>query len=167
MKRVVLTLVVVFIASFSFAQSGTVNNFFSKYKEDRDVKYVSIKGSLFKFLESVTEEVEDDDAQMIGRIAEGINGVEILSVPKYETEVSKSEIDALFSGLKKDNYEELMYVKEGRKTVRVYASNKNSKVTNMLIVADEKDELALINIDGSIDLKDVSTFMNHSNKWKD
>ena len=159
MKRLTTILAILIAPMFVMAQNKAVTDFQNKYKDDRDASYIEISGSLFKFISSINDSNNDEmdpDLEAIARIADGLESMKVLKIDKYASDVSQSEIDALKSSLKKDSYESLMTMKEGRRNINFMAQGKSNELRNMLIIVDDKDEFVLINIDGVLTSKDLS-----------
>ena len=98
-------------------------------------------------------------------MADGIKSMQIISLPKYEVGLDSDEIKSLKSSIKKESYEELMNIKEGKETTVIYSQGKEDEVRNMLILVEEKNEFALINIDGVLKMKDLAYIASHHDKW--
>jgi len=159
MKRLTIILAILIAPLFVMAQNKAVTDFQNKYKDDRDASYIEISGSLFKFISSMNNSGNDEmdpDLKAIAKIAEGLKSMKVLKIDKYASDLSQGEIDALKSSLKKDSYESLMTMKEGRKNINFMAQGNANELRNMLIIVDDKDEFVLINIDGVLTSKDLS-----------
>ncbi len=164
-KTTTLIAALVLVSTFTIGQSKSVESFKNKYKDDRDATVVTLQGNIFKLIGSIAEYSDDEDAKALSKIAGGIKSMQILSLPKYETGLEADEIKQLKSNLKKESYEELMSMKEGRETVVVYSQGNEDEVRNMLILVEEKNEFVLINIDGVLKMKDLAYIANHHDKW--
>lgn len=165
MKKTTLIVALALVSSIAFSQSKSVDAFKNKYKDDRDATVVTLQGNIFKLISSIAEYSDDEDAQALSKVADGINSMQILSLPKYETGLDKEEINALKSNIKKESYEELMNMREGRETVVIYSQGSEDEVRNMLILVEEKNDFVLINIDGVLKMKDLAYIASHHNNW--
>lgn len=168
MKQIGLIVALVVAPMALWAQSNAVTDFQEKYKNDRDASYVEISGNLFKFLGSIKDADNDDidpDLEALSRIAEGLESMQILSIDKYKTDVAEGDIDALKGALKREKYESLMSIKEGRQTVNFMAQGQENELRNMLIVIDQKEEFVLISIDGILSSSDLSYISKKYNHW--
>ena len=147
----------------AMAQSKTVDSFQDKYSDHDDATYVTIKGSLFNLVASIAEydEDPDEDMQAFSRIADGINSMEVLKVPFYDTDLNRDEVKSLRSALEKEGYEEFLMVKEGKELINVMAQGAADEIRNMLVLIEEKEEFTLISIDGKLSMKDLSYFTKH------
>lgn len=165
MKKATLIVALALVSSITFSQSKSIDSFKNKYKDDRDATKVTLQGNIFKLISSIAEYSDDEDAQALSKIADGIKSMQILSLPKYETRLDPDEIKQLKSNIKKDSYEELMNMKEGRETVVIYSQGSEDEVRNMLILVEDKDDFVLINIDGVLKMKDLAYIASHHDKW--
>ena len=123
MKKLTAIMIIALLPAVVMGQSKTLDSFIDKYIDHEEVTYVQIKGSLFNLISSIAEydngEEPDEDLQAIGRIADGIESMVVLSVPYYDTNISKEEVTSLKSGLAKEKYEEFIKVKDGKELVSV------------------------------------------------
>lgn len=166
MKKLLALLLIAGAATCTFGQSKTIEDFQNKYGEDRDAKVVSLNGSLFKLLGSIASyDEEDEDAQTIARIAGNINSMEILSIPMYKSGFDNKSFDDMRSQLKGEKYEELMTVRDGSDRVYFMTQGTASQVKNMLVLVREEDEFTVMNINGSLDMKDLAYLAKHHKNW--
>lgn len=156
MKKLTTILLIALLPVVALAQSKSVIDFQSKFSSDPDVTTVLIKGPLFKFIASIAE-LDDNDPEMeaIGRIANGIKSMEVFSVPFY-TDLNREDISTLRNELKKDGYEELLFVKEGKDLVNIMSQGKEDEIRNMVILAEEKENFTLLSINGKLSMKDLA-----------
>lgn len=164
MKRLfAFTLCTVLGLSISFAQSKTVREFQEKYENDRDASVVHLNGGLFKILSGIASLAEDDeDAEAISRISDGIRSLDVVSVPFYKSGIDPAEIDELRRKLKKEDYEELMEVRDGRDRVYFLTQGSENVVKNVVVLVREEERLVVMNMDGSIDMKDLAYMAKHA-----
>ena len=165
MKKVTTLVMLATLPFMAMAQSKSVANFQDKYVDNKDVTTVLIKGPLFKFIANFADYDDDPDSQAIGRIADGINSMEILQVPYYETGLNKQEVTNLRQGLDKDGYEELLMVRDDGEHINVLSQGKEDEIRNMLILVEEKDNFTLLNINGKLSMKDLSYLSKHHNNY--
>ena len=158
-------MIVAMLPFMALAQSKAVSAFIDKWSGHEDATYVVVKGSLFNLVASIAKyddgDEPDEDLQAFGRIADGINSMTVVSLPYYETDISRDEIKALRASLVKENYEEFVTVKEGKELVNVLAQGADDEIRNMLVLVEEKSEFTLISIDGKLSMKDLSYLSKH------
>lgn len=165
MKKTTLIVTLALIASVGYSQSKSVESFKNKYKDDRDATVVTLQGNIFRLIGSIAEYSDDEDAKALSKMADGIKSMQVISLPKYETGLEDDEIKQLKSSLLKESYEELMNFREGRETVVIYSQGNEDEVRNMLILVEERNEFAVINIDGILKMKDLAYIASHHDKW--
>jgi hypothetical protein len=165
MKKLTGLMIIALLPFMVLAQSKAVVDFQDKYSNHEDVTHVTIKGPLFSFLASLADYDDDPEAQAFARVADGIKSMDILQVPFYETDLNREEITSLRKSLQKDNYEELIMVKEGRELVNILAQGGEDEIRNMLILVEKKDEFTLLSINGKLSMKDISYLSKHHNNF--
>jgi hypothetical protein len=167
MKKLTAVFIAMVTVSFAFGQSKAVEDFQNKYKNDRDAKVVSLNGSIFQLVANIAEFAdEDEDAQVVARIAKGIKSMNLISVPMLKAGIELKQIEDLKDKLKSEKYDELMTVRDGRDRVYFMAKTGENKINNMLIlITQEEDEFVLINIDGVLDMKDLAYLADNHKKW--
>lgn len=164
MKRLfAIALCTVLGLTVSFGQSKTVREFQEKYENDRDASVVHLNRGLFKMVSGIASLAEDDeDAQTMARISDGIKSLDVVSVPFYKSGVDPSEIDNLRKRLKREDYEELMEVKDGRDRVYFLTQGDGSEIKNVVVLVREEERLVVMNMDGTIDMKDLAYMAKHA-----
>ncbi|MEM7108402.1 MAG: DUF4252 domain-containing protein [Bacteroidota bacterium] len=167
MKKLVTVIFAVWIGiGFALGQSKTVREFHGKYKDDRDAKVVSLNGSLFKLMSAIASyDTEDEDAQVIARIGDGIESMDILSVPLFDSGLQPAEFDGLKDKLKSEKYEELMNVRDGRDRVSVMTQGGTNEVKNMVILIRDEDSAVVVNVNGTLDMKDIAYLAKKRKNW--
>ena len=92
----------------------------------------------------------------MGRIADNIKSMKVLSLPTYKVGIEQIEINQLKNNLIGENYEELFSAREGRKTINLYSQGNKSDLRNMVILVNEKDDFTIMNINGNLSIKDLA-----------
>lgn len=167
MRKLTVTALVVFITvGITCAQSKTVADFHKKYKDDRDATLVQLNGGLFKLLASIASyDVDDEDAQVIARISDNIRSMDILSVPLFDSGLTPAEFNDMRDRLKDEKYEELMEIREGRDKVSFLAQGGSNEVRNMVVLIREEENAVVMNVNGTLDMKDLAYLAKHGKKF--
>ncbi len=167
MKKITTTAFLIILATgFGFSQSKTVKEFHDKYRDDRDAKVVRLNGSLFKLIAQIASYDEDDeDAQAVSRIGEGIESMDIVAVPLFDSGLTPAEFDRMKNELKDEKYEELMEMRDGREKVSVLTQGNKNQVKNMVILVREDESIVVMNVNGTLDMKDVAYLAKNNKKW--
>ena len=166
-KATIILFAAIVSVSTAFGQSKTIENFHQKYEDDRDAKVVTLSGGLFELLSNIASwDESDEEAQAISRIADNIKSMQILSIPMYKSGFDASDIEKMREDLRKESYEELMTARDGSDKVYFLTQGDNDTVKNMLVLIQEKEDFAVMNINGSLEMKDLSYLVKHHKDWK-
>ena len=167
MKRLVVTAVaLMFSIGFTMAQSKTVQKFHDKYRGIEDAKVVSLNHGIFELFASIASFDEDDeDAKVISRIADNITSMDLLAIPLYKSGFDKNDIVEMRSALEKENYEEMMSVRDGSDHVYFLTQGSKNEVKNMLVLISGDDEFMVMNINGTLNMKDLAYLAKNREKW--
>ena len=152
MKTFVISVTVLFLTISLQAQSA-VDRIFEKYAGQEGYTTVVINSFMFKFLSNI--ESDDPEYESFKKATEGIESIRILTQDGKESANFGKE---LLQSLPKNEYEELMVVKEAGEDVQFLVREKDGQIVEfLLIVSSEHDEDALIAISGIIDLESISS----------
>lgn len=148
MKNLFALLICLSIGSLCFAQNNCINHFVDKYSGLEDATHLNISGNLLSFM----SQNEDNDLRTT------LTGLEVLSLK--EPQVRADDIQALRQGIKSNNYEELIRVRDGKDLIHVFLTEKKSGIIDQLIVLVEGEEsFTLLSLSGEIhydDLKEMN-----------
>ena len=142
------------LAILTFAQSKSVQEFHDQYKDHGKYLSVHIEGGLLKMLSSV--ETNDDDTQEFLDAVSKIDAINIHSIDRGVESIDESGIKKFKKNIKKENYEELMIVRDNDATIDFLIKEKGGKISDLLLIVDEEDDFIILSISGEIDLKTVA-----------
>lgn len=167
MKKIATLIALIgLVTTVSFGQSKTIERFQSKFEDDRDAKVVHINKGLFRLLSAVASFAEDDeDAQVVARIGDGINSMDILAVPYQRVGLSLSDFDDMRKDLQREDYEELMTVRDGDERVYIMTKGDENEVRDMVILVREHKDFIVMNMNGVIRMADLAWMAKHHDKW--
>ena len=152
MKKILVISILVLGFSSLYGQSA-VDKIFNKYAGKDGYTTVVINSFMFKFLSSI--DVDDPEYQNFKKATSGIESIKILT---SDDAGSKGFARELLDILPRENYEELMVVKEADEEVVFLVKEENDRISEfLLIVSSDSDEDALIVITGDIDLETISS----------
>lgn len=167
MTKLLTLILLTTITTISFGQSKTIATFREAYKNDRDAKVIALDGDLFKLIGNIVSiEESDENVKTIARIADGIQSLEMLIIPMFKSGFDNDALKEMRNQLKKENYAELMTVKEGSDEIYFLAEESaSSKVKNMLVLIRENEEFMVLDIMGSLDMKDLAYLARNHSNW--
>lgn len=165
MKRLSGLVLALILPIAVFAQSPAVEKFQDKYRGEKHASFVTIEGNLFKFVAGFAEMDDDPELQAFGRIADGLRSMRVLSMNYFDVDLSKADVANLKDDLRKEKYESLMSVKDGRQYVDIMAKGSDSEIRDIVIVVDDKDDFTLLSLEGRLSTKDLAYLSRNHKEW--
>ena len=154
MKTILLIILLFLTGNIAVCQSQAVMNFHNKYKDNGKYLSVKIEGGLLKMLSNV--ETNDEDTQDFLDAVSKIEAIDVHSIDRNEENFDESGINKFKREIKKENYDELMIVRDGDSDVDFLIKERKGKISDLLLVVEEPDEFVIVNISGEIDLKTIA-----------
>ena len=152
MKRIIVGGVLLIFTLTAFSQKSAVDKVFDKYGGQEGYTTVHISSFMFNLLNSL--EVDDPEYNEFKKATSGISSIKILT---QEGSDSKSFGKELLEMLPRNEYKEMMVVKEESEEVLFLARENGGKITEFLLIVSGGGEDALIAIQGDIDLESISS----------
>lgn len=129
-----------------------VTKFFGKYEADADFTHVSITSRMFGLFTNM--EMEDKEDQEIMDAISKLEGLKILA--KDHTTKGKELYKEALSLLPKNEYDELMSVRDEDKDMKFMIKEKNGKISELVMLMGGNEEFFVLTLFGEIDLKQIS-----------
>jgi len=141
--RHVILVIVLFSAATCFGQ----NRLFDKFSEMDNVTSVYISKAMFQMLPNINTQ-----GLNLGDMKGKIESLQILSTEDKST-AEKMRKD--FSSLEKRDKEELMRVRDGDTRATFFAVKDGDIITELFMLADNKDDFTIIQLLGKFTLQDI------------
>ncbi|HHJ09763.1 MAG TPA: DUF4252 domain-containing protein [Bacteroidetes bacterium] len=152
MKKWIFAVLLTSMAVPVFAQKDAVDQLFDKYGGKDGYTTVYITSKMF----SMFSEAQVDDPEF-KRMMENLKSIRILANDEsVDREDNVNFYDEVMKNLPADEYEELMLVMEKDQKVKFLMKEKDGKVVELLLVVGGKDDNAVIDIRGIIDMKEIA-----------
>ena len=152
MKRIILSGVVIIFTLMVFGQKSAVDKVFDKYSGKDGYTTVYISSFMFKMLSQL--DVDDPEYNEFKKATSGINSIKILTQDGSSSEAFGKE---LLEMLPRDEYQEMMVVKDSEEEVLFLAREEGGKISEFLLIVSGGGEDVLIAIQGDIDLESISS----------
>lgn len=149
MKRMLLAVAAVIIASAVSGQRTSLDDFFSRYSDRDGYTSVVINGSLLKFLGESGNTDSDGDA------LNKITSIRLVVREKENSSPGESLVSEIRGIIRRGRYDELMSVRDDGAVIRFMARMERDMVRELLLVIDGKDE-AVIQIEGNLTRDEAS-----------
>ena len=141
--RHLLIFLMLLYTSLSFGQSKSITQFRTKFKENSNMFFYS---STLKMLNA-------DNNPEIADMLKDIEEIRVLNYNKAEQQFSGDEIAGLKASLQDENFHNIMAVNEKGNSINLYSREKRGKTIGFVAVVDNRENLVLIDLVGSIDVK--------------
>lgn len=152
MKKIVLTLIILSVVSYSFGQGAVVTKYFDKFANDETFTKVSVSSKMFALFTEMEGNTEDEKEFL--DVISKLKGMKVVASEKVSS--PKALYDGAVADITKAGYEELMTVTDAEENVRISIKEKAGIIEELILVAGGKEKFALVSLYGEIDLKQVS-----------
>ena len=160
MKRALFIVCFTFLSAAIFAQNKSIDRVFDKYAGQEGFTTVYISKYMFSMFAQM-DDVEDEDLEEVQDVFGKLDGIKILAVD--DTEVLGTGVnfyDEIMKDLDRDDYEELMVVKDSESDIIFLAKEEGGVIVELLLIVGGESDNALIAITGEIDLNTISKISN-------
>ncbi|GAB1444533.1 MAG: DUF4252 domain-containing protein [Cyclobacteriaceae bacterium] len=152
MKKILVFGTVMLMTIGAFAQGAAVSGFFNKYQNDESFSQVTISSKMFGLFTNM--ELEDKEDQDVLNAISKLRGLKVLA--KDDTRDSRELYNEANKMLPKNEYEELMYVRDKDKDMRFFIKENGGKINELVMISGGSNSFMLMSIFGEIDLKQIS-----------
>ena len=156
MKRLLFIVCLIGMTAVVMAQNKSIDRVFDKYAGMEGFTTVYISKYMFSMFANL-EGVDDEELQDVQNVFGKLTGIKILAVEDANAlGEGVNFYDEVMKDLPKNQYEELMVVKNSESDVIFLAREEGGVIVELLlIVGGEGDDNALIVITGEIDLNTI------------
>lgn len=149
----------IFIPMFAFlmlaigaqAQTDAITKYFDKYVDDERFSMIYISPKMFDLVSRIELESEDVDPEVMD-IVKDLKGLRILT---FDGEGASGYFKEAKGIIDANNYEELMYVREGNENVYVVVNSSGDIVNELVLLVEDANDFVIMSFVGNIDLKKV------------
>ncbi len=151
MKRVILTMLLVFVLIVSKAQNSAVDKLFEKYSGKDGYTSILISKYMFSMFSDVNPENKDFN-DLVGKL----NSIKILACDSSNND-GINFYKEIMKELPIKDYKELMVVKEKNQEIKFLVKDVNGIIVELLLIVGGKYDNVLICIQGdNINLKNIA-----------
>ena len=159
MKKVVVLLLCSMITVTLAAQVSPVDKLFDKYAGQEGYTMVYITKYMFSMFAQLNDKESDKDAEELGKVLGKLDNIKILAVDDEASIKGKVNFyDEIMKELPRNEYNELMVVKEKDSDVVFLAREVKGVIVELLLIAGgtSNSDNVLISIQGVIDLENIA-----------
>lgn len=154
MKRLFFIICFVGFTCAVSAQNKSIDRVFDKYAGQEGFTTVYISKYMFSMFANL-ENVEDEDLEEVQQVFGKLNGIKILAT-EDGCPGGINFYEEIMKDLPREEYEELMVVKDSESDVIFLAREEKGVIVELLLIASGDDDNALIAITGEIDLNTIA-----------
>ena len=136
----------------TFAQNDAISKFFNKYADDQSFSQVNVSSKMFSLFTNIDMD-KPEDKEIVNAISK-LKGLRILA--KDDSINSRKLYKEAYSLIPKNQYEELMSVRDNDKDMKFLIKESGGKISELLMIAGGNTEFMILSLFGGIDLKQVS-----------
>jgi len=152
MKQILITAMLLLVGAGAFGQKSPVDRIFDKYSGQEGYTTVYISSFMFNMLSSI--ESDDPEYEDFKKASSGIKSLRILTQESSDTKPFATELMEL---LPRQEYQEMMKVKDDEEEVLFLAKESGGVITEFLLIVTGGTDEVLIAITGNIDLETLSS----------
>ncbi|HUX59061.1 MAG TPA: DUF4252 domain-containing protein [Bacteroidales bacterium] len=158
MKRLLLIIALTVTATFVYGQKS-IDALFEKYAGKDGFVTITINGNLLDLARCLDDDDDDDDDDALP-----LNITEIRLLVQDDDNMKVDNFyDMVIKGIKLNDYEEFMRVKESDQDLRMLVRAEGKKFTEFLLIGGGEDNL-LIQIKGEMTFNEAKKFSNDAKK---
>jgi len=157
-KLVIIVLIGCIFPMLALAQNAPVDKLFDKYAEQDGFTTVYITKYMFQMFKN-TEGMDSEEMDELGEVLGKLNSIKILAVDDASyLEEGINFYDEIMKELPRDEYNELMIVKEKDSDVVFLAREVKGVIVELLLIVsgEETSDNVMISIQGEIDLENIA-----------
>jgi len=148
------------VPNMSNAQSKGPNKFYKKYKNKTNSFNITLPGWLIDLGATVATWSTDDPAEKEAiRLMKKVQRMKLLVV-ENGAQIKNKHITTLFDRLKKDQYEDLVVVRDKSARVNILIREEGDLIRNMFFLVREDDEAVMLSLKTKITMDQVNDMIN-------
>jgi len=90
-------------------------------------------------------------------IIKGIEKAKLIKVDKYERDFDEKDIIEYKDGIKDEDFEEVMSIRQKNGKFNIYLKEKNGVTKGIIVTLDSEDQFSILDIVGEIALDKIGT----------
>ena len=147
-----------------FAQDRAINRFLDK-QPDPCTMDLSIPAWLMRTGVNLAKLADDDKDLEDIHIEAALDKIKGMRVVIFDEErkVPQASVNRLISDLKKDDFEELMVVREGKNRINIFVKDTKDVIRNLfMVIVSEDGETILLDLKGRFTIEDINKIVRQS-----
>lgn len=164
MKPIYFSIAILLFLPFLLpAQTVSINEFYRKYKNvDEENVHVTLPGWLVKLGVGIAKsKVDDEEGKQALKMAKKVGKIRVLTFEESNP-VSSKDVDRLLRNVRRENFEDLIMVKEENTKVNIMMREKKEMIKNLLILVSEEDTFTMVSMKTKLKYEEIEEFINEA-----
>lgn len=154
MKKIIITVLAAIISIASVSAQNSKKQIYSDYSGKPGVSAVYISPAMFKLMKAIPDIEINDQEVNFSRFIRTLEGMYILSID--DPEMASQLVRDVEKELSNGRHELLMEAVEGSETTRIYVEEKDSIVSDLVLLSRYGSSTSYISITGQMPLDEIS-----------
>lgn len=147
MKNLILVLTMLALPFFAASQTECIENFYDKYVDNEKISDLSLNGWIL----SLASKMSDEEGT---EILEKITKLRIM-IAEEKNIVTKPDIKKLMRDVRKNEFEDLMTIRDEGSRVNFMIREEGDNITNVLVIIHGDDDFILLSLEGNLNFDDL------------
>ncbi len=168
MKNILPILLLLCLPALMSAQTRSINQFYNKYKHGKETMNFTVPGWLIRLGSSIAKNhVDGPEEKAALNMARKIRKAKLL-IMENQNRIDPKDMQRLIDDVKRrDHFEELIYVRDGKTRVNMLIRNSAETIENMLILVSEEDEFVMVSLKTRLRFDDLNELIRSLEKDMD
>lgn len=141
-----------------------INSFYHKHRWKKGVINFNVPGWLIYLGTGVVYEgAKDAETKMLMKLGKKVKGIRVM-VTEDRSKISQKSVDKLIRKLRGDNFDDLIYIKDGTSKISIMGQERKLKIRNLFIMVEEEEELVMLNLRTKLKLSEVAKLIKEYQK---
>ncbi len=161
MKNILL-LVILLVPVFAIGQNRALNDFYRKHHHTYEVQNFRVPGWLIRFGGSIARmAAETPEEREAFELLRGFGPVRVM-IAEQGSQIPQNEIEKLRKDLLRDNFEDLLMVREGKENVNLMIREEGNWIKNLFFIVNEADggEMMFFSAETNIHYDELQSVIN-------
>lgn len=156
MKRILLALLICFIALPAFSQSQSIKQFYRKYKRTENTVNFNAPAWLIRLGASIAiNHVDDPAEQATLRLAKKVRKARVL-VMEDRKHLRSGDLNQLINDVHQEDFEDLISFREGSEVIQILIREKEEVIRDLLILINEEDSFIMLALKTKMHIEDIN-----------
>lgn len=147
MKKIIIAFAILAIPFLSFSQHESIEKFYDKYVGNENISDISLNGWILSMASKMAEEDGTEILQKITKLR--------IMLAEEKNIVAKSDIKKLMRDVRKNNFEDLMTVRDEGTRVNFMIREEGENITNVLVIIQGEGDFILLSLEGNLNFDDL------------